>query len=277
MALIPYPDQTPVFIRSLARAILPGRVRRFGVHALQVAAQYQLFWTTQFRVNTAGLKRLKNRHQGQTCVIMGNGPSLAEIDFKALGEVPTFGLNRGYLLWEAEQFSPTYYVAVNDLVIKQFQGDITKISCTKFLPWRWRAIFENAADTRYLHQSWNHKFYSDITRGIWSGGTVTFAALQIAYYMGFHKVILIGVDHSYKYIGSPNEGVTADGPDLNHFDNSYFGQGTRWNLPDLELSEKAYGLAHAAFEADGRQIINATQGGALEIFPRASLKIALAR
>ena len=111
---------------------------------------------------------------------------------------------------------------------------------------------------------------------VWSGGTVTFTALQIAYYMGFEKVILIGVDHSYKHVGNPNDEMTADGPDPNHFDPSYFGKGTRWNLPDLALSEKAYVLASKAFEADGRHIINATQGGMLEIFPRASLEAALA-
>jgi len=276
MALIPHPDQTPAFIRNIARAILPGRVRRAGVRGLQMAGQYQSFWTPRFRANMAGVKRLKDCRRGQTCIIMGNGPSLADMNFAALRGVPTFGLNRGYMLWEEKRFTPTYYVVANDLIIEQFHRDITKISCTKFLPLRWRTHFEDTADTTYLPQIWSQKFYSDITRGVWSGGTVTFTAMQIAYYMGFKKVILVGVDHSYKYVGQPNEEITADGPDPNHFDNSYFGKGIRWNLPDLELSEKAYGLARQAFEADGRQIINATRGGALEIFPRESLETALA-
>lgn len=47
--------------------------------------------------------------------------------------------------------------------------------------------------------------------------------------------------------------------------------GASWNLPDLELSEKAYILARQVFESDGRIIINATHGGKLEIFPKTTL------
>ncbi|NOX41210.1 MAG: hypothetical protein GXP05_12075 [Alphaproteobacteria bacterium] len=276
MALIPHPDQTSAFVRAIARAILPGYLRRSGVHGLQIAAQYQSFWTPRFRANMAELKRMKDCHKGQTCVIMGNGPSLADMDFSLLKNIPTFGLNRGYLLWQKREFTPTYYVAANDLVIEQFHCDITKIPCKKFLPLRWQSLFKGKSTSLFLPQLWSHKFCSDITRGVWSCGTVTFASMQIAYYMGFKKVVLIGVDHNYIFAGDPNKEIVADGPDPNHFDNSYFGKGTRWNLPDIELSEKAYGLARQAFEADGRQIINATRGGALEIFPRANFEAALA-
>jgi hypothetical protein len=39
--------------------------------------------------------------------------------------------------------------------------------------------------------------------------------------------------------------------------------------------EEMYMQAKAAFEADGRAIINATVGGALELFPRVDLRAAL--
>jgi len=69
--------------------------------------------------------------------------------------------------------------------------------------------------------------------------------------------------------------VVASGPDVDHFSTSYFGQGTRWDLPNLEGSERSYELARAAFEADGRRVVDASAGGALRIFPRMTLQEAL--
>ncbi|MCK4793220.1 MAG: hypothetical protein KAV87_56340 [Desulfobacteraceae bacterium] len=44
-------------------------------------------------------------------------------------------------------------------------------------------------------------------------GTVKYVAMQIAYYMGFRRVFLIGVDHNYKAIGNPNEKQLLSGVD----------------------------------------------------------------
>ena len=37
------------------------------------------------------------------------------------------------------------------------------------------------------------------------GYTVTYYALQLAFAMGFQNVFLVGVDHSFKQTGKPNE------------------------------------------------------------------------
>jgi hypothetical protein len=104
--------------------------------------------------------------------------------------------------------------------------------------------------------------------GVWEGATVTFVAMQLAYYIGFSKVILIGVDHSFKTKGDPHKKVVSVGSDPNHFDPNYFGKGFKWNLPDLETSEYAYSLAKKAFGEDGREIVDATVGGKLKVFKK---------
>ncbi len=81
-------------------------------------------------------------------------------------------------------------------------------------------------------------------------------------------MVLIGVDHNFVTKGKPNTTVVSEGDDPNHFHPAYFGKGFRWQLPDLETSELAYGLAKQAFEADGRQIVDATVGGKLTVFPK---------
>ena len=101
---------------------------------------------------------------------------------------------------------------------------------------------------------------------------MTFMALQLAYHLGFKEVVLVGVDHSFATAGPPNQLVTSAGADPNHFDPNYFGRGVRWQLPDLDMSERAYRLARDAFAAAGRTVIDATVGGKLTVFPKADFE-----
>jgi len=88
--------------------------------------------------------------------------------------------------------------------------------------------------------------------------------------MGFTRVILIGVDHSFASKGMPNTTVVSTGEDPNHFSGAYFGKGFRWLLPDLETSEIGYRMARRAYETAGRSVVDATIGGKLDIFPKVS-------
>ncbi|MEO1510360.1 MAG: hypothetical protein AAFU84_22240, partial [Cyanobacteria bacterium J06633_23] len=72
--------------------------------------------------------------------------------------------------------------------------------------------------------------------------------------------------------GSPNQAVTSGDKDPNHFDPNYFSKGMKWELPDLARSEASYKMAGDNYNAAGRAIFNATDGGRLEIFPRKSLE-----
>jgi len=97
---------------------------------------------------------------------------------------------------------------------------------------------------------------------------VTNVGLQVAFHMGFEQAILIGVDHSFAAKGKPNTTVVSDGDDQSHFDPRYFGKGFRWQLPDLDTSEQGYWMAKEAYQTAGREIIDATIGGKLQVFPR---------
>jgi hypothetical protein len=140
----------------------------------------------------------------------------------------------------------------------------------KFTGWHCRDLIDRNTDATFLHtrsglRSW---FFTDLTEGCWEGSTVTMVAIQLAYYMGFREVVLIGVDHSYKFEGTPHAEVTSQGDDPNHFNDQYFGKGFRWHLPDLEGSELSYRVANHVFRQSGRRIINATVGGKLQVFPK---------
>ena len=97
---------------------------------------------------------------------------------------------------------------------------------------------------------------------------MTYVTLQIAYYMGFEEVYLIGVDHNFETKGKPNTTIVSQGDDPNHFHPGYFGKGFRWQLPDLEKSEIGYQLAKDTFEKAGRKVFDATVNGKLKIFEK---------
>jgi hypothetical protein len=216
------------------------------------------------------IERLHNSASGR-CVVIGNGPSLNKMDLSVLKDVPTFGLNRGYLLFERLGRPTTYLVSVNRYVLEQSTDEMLANPCTKFFSWRHRRyVPARRDDVIYVNTSPAPGFSTNIAdRGLWEGATVTFVALQLAYHMGYREVVLIGVDHSFATQGPAHQLVTSAGDDPNHFDKGYFGAGYRWQLPDLALSERAYSMAKAAFEAAGGRVLDATVGGKLTVFPKA--------
>ncbi|NMG59557.1 FkbM family methyltransferase [Geitlerinema sp. P-1104] len=219
------------------------------------------------------LQAFKDIHKGQRCVIIGNGPSLNKMDLSFLKHEICFGMNRIYLGFEKWGFTPTYYVSINKLVLEQSAEEISKIPCLKFLSSKGIPCFSQQDDLLFVDTvNFQKPFSPNPLNGLNEGYTVTYFALQLAYYMGFETVVLIGVDHSFSTKGEANKEITSQGDDPNHFHPSYFGKGTRWQLPDLENSEKHYRLAEAHFRSDGRQIIDATVGGKCPVFPKADYR-----
>jgi len=215
------------------------------------------------------LAALQNIHKGQRCFIIGNGPSLRQTDLKKLRSEFTFGLNRIYLLFPELGFTTTYLLSMNDLVIEQCASEILALSIPKFLTWRSHRFLTPTENTHFLYTTYTGpKFARNVTGRLWEGATVTYVALQLAYHMGFETAILIGVDHNFVTKGDANKTVTSQGDDPNHFAPNYFGKGFRWQLPDLETSERAFRMARAAYEADSRRVLDATIGGKLTIFPK---------
>lgn len=219
-----------------------------------------------------------NKYKGQRAIIMGNGPSLKSTDWSLIKNEYTFGLNRINLLFDEMGFIPSFYVCVKDLVIEQFHEELDSIPCQLkvFNFMAARNLISVKPEHVFLRFVPGLSFCTDIRNG-WSGGfTVTYSALQLAYFLGFQKIILIGVDHKFTAPGAPRSVETRDTDDPNHFAPNYFGKGVKWALPDLEGSERAYQLAKAAYEADGRSIVDATNGGLCAVFQRMSLVEALA-
>ena len=213
-----------------------------------------------------------NKHKNERCFIIANGPSLSEMELSPLKSEYTIGMNRAYLLFEQWGFSPNYYSCINELVLEQFADDIAELEIPKFLNWNRRRYFPHSCESLMFLKfgfALNDYFSEDITCSLASGGTVTFASLQLAYYMGFSKVIIIGMDHNFCEKGIPNKTeLRTDEVDRSHCHPNYFPKGVKWQLPDLLRSELAYIQARTVYESTGRKVLDATVNGKCDIFEK---------
>ncbi len=216
------------------------------------------------------IELLKNKHRGERVVIVCNGPSLNNMDLSFLKRECVIGLNKIYLGFQKFRFYPKYYVAVNPKVIEQSVSEIRKLNCVKFLGDQGANGFISENSSTYLLNTKNppFRFCKDIAVGLHEGWTVTYAALQIAYYLGFLEVVIIGMDHNFTFSGKPNEEKVLHGEDQNHFCGSYFGNGQKWDNPDLEHSEESYKIAKCVFEEEGRRILDVTVNGRCQVFDK---------
>ena len=220
-------------------------------------------------------RRFKNAHAGQRCVIVAPGTSLNDVDPELLNGEITIALNGAY---EYPGFNPTYVIAVNPKVFSRWPRILedNKQAEGIFVPagiaGESRSLKANTYGL-YFSDPKVREFTGDVDAPIYQGHTVTYCALQLAYYMGFNRVALVGLDHYYGGIEEfpTNHAVTMNWEkDPNHFHGGYWGKGIDWDTPNMEQSEYSYNLAKSAFEKDGRVVYNCTTKTALEVFPRLS-------
>ena len=218
------------------------------------------------------LDRFQDRHKGERGVIVANGPSLNRMDLSFLKNETVIGLNKIYLGFARFRFYPRYLVAVNEKVISQSAAILPSLNCVKFIGERGAGIIPEGPLVHHIKtKGVEDRFSVDIRKGLHEGWTVTHAALQIAYYLGFQEIVIIGMDHRFEYNGQPNETKKLSGDDPNHFSPDYF-KNSEWDNPDLLESENSYRAAREAFEADGRRIVDATVNGACDIFEKGSYR-----
>jgi hypothetical protein len=236
------------------------------------------------------LRGLQNSRQGETAVIIGNGPSLNQTDLSMLAGIDTFGVNSIFLAEDRLVQPLTYYVVEDTKVMEENAERIRSMKAgLRLFPADYMQYFaEKNLDAPTAFFRLNTAFYRrnlaaycrprfsfDPSQRLFAGQTVTYINMQLAHWIGYSRVILIGMDFEYTIpAGATIEGVHithSDSPDPNHFHPDYFGYGKTWKDPQLDRVRSNYVLARRIFEATGREIINATVGGKLDIFPRSDL------
>lgn len=245
-----------------------------GLRPVRYWVEAKLFWRTE---HARSLSQLKDKFQGRPMLVVGNGPSLNHTPLDEFAGIPAIGMNKIDLLFPRVRWRPTIVLCANRHVMSQHQERFDVIGIPVYYLWQSRWFMRPSRPpgaTFFLNLSSN-EFSTDITRGVGISGTITYAALQFAYYMGADPVILVGVDHHFFSQGKANALVLSQGEDRDHFDPEYFGKGRRWNLPDLPESERGFRKARDAFAAAGRRIWDATVEGRLRVFDKVTIAEAI--
>lgn len=216
------------------------------------------------------------KRRSDTCVIVGNGPSLNKTDLSLLQGQDVIVSNNVFLSSELLKYA-TYFTVVNYLVAEQSAPHINRLEgVAKVLPY-WISYCLNPGTNTYLVDAVGRpEFSKDIFKNMSWRHTVTFFNLHLAYGLGYRKVVMIGFDHNYKQPKGivEQEVIQSYEEDENHFHPGYF-RGKRWQAADVDMMDEMYRLAKEAFHEDGRVVINSTVGGNLELFPRLPLADAL--
>lgn len=216
-------------------------------------------------------KKLKNIYDGKRCFIIGNGPSLKIEDLEKLKGEICFGTHQIFKIFKKTDWRPTYYCAQDFKLIKESFKQINKLKINKkfiaVVPaWRYKLISNATYIKLFLEDFYPSlpKFSTDISKGIYEGYTVTYMCIQIAVYMGFKEIYLLGMDNNYSVTMLPNGEIQKNENIKDHF--SLDDKIT--NIPQIYKSSLAYKKAKEYADKNGIMIYNATRGGALEVFKR---------
>ena len=227
------------------------------------------------------IEKYHDRYVGKRCFIVANGPSLRAEDLTLLherGEI-TFAMNRIYKVFDQTPWRPTFYVCEDELIAGGQQKEIEEIKAKeKFIPielkW-WHDV--NIKGACYFHINYDenkrypYSFSPDCAHQMDCRGTVTFTCMQLAAYMGFSEIYLLGVDHNYRVTIDINGNVITDPTQKDYFVEGYDTDIKDQVVHDMGNNTRAYmdALAYVS-QSKKATIYNATRGGKLEVFPRKS-------
>lgn len=207
-----------------------------------------------------GLKKYKDKYKGRKCFVIGNGPSLKYEDLERIGNnhIVSFGSNRIFEIYETTWWRPNYYVASDGLVPMMYMDSIMKYDVPVFMKDFVGFDSDMVSETfRYQENDYNEplpRFSDDISKCIYRSATVTNDILQIAVYMGFNEIYLLGVDCNY-----------IQGSYSNYFNNTKEPDTAIHRTDNMVL---AFESAKRYTEMNGVKVYNATRGGKLEVFER---------
>ena len=229
------------------------------------------------RVDVRKLNYFKMRHRDERCFIIGNGPSLLPSDLEKISNMVTFASNRIYELYDSVRWRPNYWICVDPYIIEDDAKIIASLPGVKFVSYssKKQGIIDDE-DLFYIfnkQEFYLNKYKTDRNVGfskdpsayLAAGETVTYTAIQLAIYMGFKEIYLLGCDHSYSVSVGKDGRVKRDDTIKDHFSKA---KSEAYVIQNKVISQKAYERARQQGEEKEVCIYNATRGGCLEVFPR---------
>lgn len=215
--------------------------------------------------------KLKNSKKGKRCFIVGNGPSLKAEDLEKIKGEDSFGVNEIHRYFQKTSWRPSYYL-IMDRYSKSTPSEIRDIECGLMFLGSYYCRHNTVLrkDAICLHQRFNlggdnYGFSSNIRRYIINAPTVSYAAMQVAAFLGYSTIYLLGFDHSYSFEFDKDGKVIKTGENTTHFYKDDVAEDIIGNVWEMT---KAYQAFFEYANKNGIKVYNATRGGKLEIFER---------
>jgi len=216
------------------------------------------------------IEGLKDKYEGKRCFVVATGPSLTYDDLNRLHENNEFciSFNSIFTCFPETVWRPDCYVVLDaDGVMvwkEQFQHmeDIDYKFIADCQPY---FDYSQIEDQWYIYHSIldhysisNMLFSDDFSKKVFNGSTVVYVCLQLAIYLGFKEIYLIGLDFSYKS-GTKNHFTKQTEPDQ-----KFDGMAEQNRIQDISYLafKKACEYAHK----HGIKIFNASRKTNLDVF-----------
>ena len=239
------------------------------------------------------IKRFENRHMGERCFLIGNGPSLKAEDLTRLRDCSevTFACNAIKNIYFRTPWRPKYYTITDPMFFGPSRELLTDLeaeclfipalsdnyaACTaelmELLAQSGREIYQFRPITN-MHLLEGPRFSPDASRALFVSGTVMYTMIQLAVYMGFTDIYLLGVDGTASLPTNPDVYFA----EKRHFYEEDDNVVTRFNnyiantmsAEDVSiLVANAYRQAERYSKEHGIRIYNATRGGVVDAFTR---------
>lgn len=225
---------------------------------------------------TKKLRKFKDKHRGERCFIIATGPSLLKEDILKLKNEYTISLNAVFGIGRQIDWRPTYYVLLDPGLCRRFKkngslGNIDELATD--------AIFFNRENKRelistkkvnYINISYLDHVYNfensttfkesfDLGFGLYDCFSTTHDCIQIAMYMGFSEIYLLGADNNYQ--GAKKHCVDIPGDEV---------EDAR-ALSVQRGNDIAYEFIKRIAEKRKVKIYNCTRGGRVNTFERVAL------
>jgi hypothetical protein len=212
---------------------------------------------------------------GESLIVIGNGPSLRGFDFARLAGIDTLGMNAAYRYWDRIDWRPTHYACLDDALIETHHTEILRLINesrikTFFLSGRMLDLEPDLAglpNVRFLDEFVPYWFAArgkkhglslvdNIAFRTEQADLITTGAYAVRYgaFLGYEQITLLGIDLTYQMISEADPvdnlrlvmtQTPADNP--NYFFDDYQQQGDTFQVPNPE--SHAQELHTAAFEA----------------------------
>jgi len=196
--------------------------------------------------------------EGETCFLIGGGPSLKNFDFNLIKDYPTIGVNKSFTKFPTTinyAMDMRFYDMVTTGDLQQEWLDYT--GAKLFLKRSVKSKFDSSV---YVVANLDKKALSlDIGKGIWGGNNSGFGALMIACALGCKRVGLLGYDLKVQKKET-------------HWHEGYgFGRGRSFQSK-LDKFKLCFEEFAPIMSKEGIMVINLNLDSALECFPKKDIK-----